>query len=97
VGFTERRESRHAEHDLWITTPWSSQIMGSETSPMSKAAIEKSVRLIWVVGNCIWCSLVLVLWWRKYEAQTLMVSGFGACWSYVGGAWLAKLRKTKET
>jgi hypothetical protein len=72
---------------------------------MSKNAIERSVKLVWVAGNCVWCPLVLFLWWRGYEAQTFaeaslnitrlgMVAGIGACWSVAGRVWLAKIRKT---
>jgi hypothetical protein len=75
---------------------------------MSKTGVEKSVKLLWFVGNCFWCPMVLVLWWHGYEAQTFaqasrnitwlgMVSGMGACWSVAGAAWLAKLRKTRKT
>jgi hypothetical protein len=75
---------------------------------MSKTAIEKSVRLLWVVGNFLWCSMAPLLWWHGYEAQTAaqaslnitrlgMVSGIGALWSVVGAVWLAKYRKTRKT
>lgn len=78
--------------------------MRLETSPMSKIGTEKSVRFLWVVGNCIWCSMIPILWWRGYEAQTatqaslnstrlLFVSGIGGLWSVVGAVWLAKHRK----
>ena len=71
---------------------------------MSKTGIEKSVKILWVVGNCLWCSMVPLLWWHAYEAQTaaqaslnstrlLFVSGTGGLWSLAGAAWLAKLRK----
>ena len=71
---------------------------------MSKTGMEKSVKILWVVGNCLWCSMVPLLWWHTYEAQTaaqaslnstrlLFVSGIGGLWSLAGAAWLAKLRK----
>lgn len=75
---------------------------------MSETGIENLVKLLWAVGNCIWCPMVLVLWWRGYKAQTFaqaslnmtwlgMVAGIGACWAVAGGVWLAKLRKTRNT
>jgi len=74
---------------------------------MSEPGTEKSVKLWWVVGNCLWCSLVSLLWWHGYEAQTAaqaslnitrlgMVSGIGALWSVAGAAWLVKHRKTRK-
>jgi hypothetical protein len=81
--------------------------MRSETSPMSKIGTEKPVRPLWVVGNCIWCSMIPILWWHAYEAQTaaqaslegmrlLFVSGIGGVWSLAGGVWPAKLRKLRK-
>jgi membrane protein DedA with SNARE-associated domain len=75
---------------------------------MSKAGIEKSVFLLWFMGACVWCPMVLVLWWYGYESQTFaqasfnstrleMVAGIGTLWSVVGAVWLAKLRKTRKT
>lgn len=74
---------------------------------MSKTGIEKSAKLFWLVGCCIWVPMILVLWWHGYEAQTAaqaslsitrlgVVSGIGVIWSVVGAAWLAKLRKTRS-
>jgi hypothetical protein len=74
---------------------------------MSKTGMEKSVRLLWIVGNCLWCAIVPLLWWHAYEAQTFaraslnitrlgMVSGIGACWAVAGAVWLAKYRKTRN-
>ena len=76
----------------------------TERSPMSKISVEKWVKLLWVVGTCLWCSMIPLLWWHGYEAQTaaqaslnstrlLFVSGIGGLWSLAGAAWLAKLRK----
>ncbi len=75
---------------------------------MFKTAIERPVRLWWIVGNCIWCPLILVLWWHAYESQTFAqasltvtwleaVSSIGVLWSVIGAVWLAKLRKTRRT
>ncbi len=69
---------------------------------------EKSVKLLWVVGNCLWCPVVALLWWQGYESQTFaqasrdiarlgMVAGFGAVWSIAGAAWLANLRNARTT
>ena len=80
----------------------------SETSPMSKTGIEKSVKLLWVVGIGVWGSMVALLWWHLYEAQTFaqaslnstrlgLVSAIGIFWSLAGAAWLAKLKKTRTT
>jgi hypothetical protein len=74
---------------------------------MSKTGIEKSVKLFWVVGYCIWVPMVAVLWWHGYEAQTAAQASFnmtrletvsviGVIWSVAGAAWLAKLRKTRK-
>jgi len=46
------------------------QIMELGTGPVSKIGVEKSVKILWVVGNCLWCSIVLILWWHGYDAQT---------------------------
>ena len=75
---------------------------------MSKTGIEKSVKLLWVVGIGVWGSMVALLWWHLYEAQTFAqaslsiaqlgtVSGIGAIWSIVGAVWLSKSRKTRGT
>ena len=83
--------------------PGDSPVGGSGTSPMPKIGIEKPVKLLWVEGNCLWCSMVPLLWWRAYEAQTAaqaslnitrlgVVSGIGAVWSVAGAVWLTKLR-----
>jgi Na+/melibiose symporter-like transporter len=75
---------------------------------MSKNGIEKSAKLLWVLGNCVWCPMVLILWWHGYQAQTFAqaslsiaqlgtVSGIGAIWSIVGAVWLSKSRKTRGT
>jgi hypothetical protein len=74
---------------------------------MSKIGIEKSVMLLWFMGTCVWCPMVLVLWLQGYETQTfaqaslnstrlLFVSGIGVLWSLAGAVWLAKLRKTRR-
>jgi hypothetical protein len=74
---------------------------------MSKTGIEKSVMLVWFMGTCVWCPILLVLWWHGHEAQTfaqaslnstrlLCVSGIGVLWSLAGAVWLAKLRKARE-
>lgn len=71
----------------------------------SKIGLEKSVKLLWIVGNCLWCSLIPLLWWHGWNSQTsaqaslnstrlLCVSGFGVLWTFIGSACLAKLRKT---
>jgi len=70
---------------------------------MPKTGIEKSLRLLWVVGNCLWCSMIPLMWWHAYEAQTAAkaslsiawlgtVAGIGAVWSVAGAVWLAKRR-----
>jgi hypothetical protein len=75
---------------------------------MSKTGIERSVKLLWVVGTCVWCPMVALLWWHGYEAQTFahaslnstrlgLVSGIRVLWSLAGAVWLAKLRKTRTT
>ena len=80
--------------------------MRSETSPMSKTGIEKSVRLLWVVGNCLCCFILPLLWWQGYEAQTAahaslnitrlgIVSSIGILWAVAGAAWLANRKKRK--
>jgi len=74
---------------------------------MSKISVEKWVKLLWVVGTCLWCSMIPLLWWHGYEAQTAMqaslnstrlgmVSGIGVVWSVTGAAWLAKHRKPRK-
>lgn len=40
------------------------------TGPMPKTGVEKSVKILWVVGNCLWCAIDLILWWHGYDAQT---------------------------
>jgi len=40
------------------------------TGAMSKTGVEKPVKILWFVGNCLWCSIVLILWWHGYDAQT---------------------------
>jgi hypothetical protein len=85
-----------------------SPIMRSGTSATSKIGIEVLFKLLWVAGSCLWCSMVLFLWWHGYEAQTAaqaslnitrlgMISGIGILWSVAGAAWLAKHRKTRKT
>jgi hypothetical protein len=75
---------------------------------MSKTGIEKSVKLLWVVGICLWCPMAALLWWHGYEALTFaqaslnltrlgLVSGIGALWSVAGAIWLAKHRNTRTT
>ena len=70
---------------------------------MSKTGIERSLRLLWVVGNCLWCSMIPLMWWHAYEAQTSAqaslsipwlgtAAGIGAVWSIAGAVWLAKRR-----
>jgi hypothetical protein len=69
---------------------------------------EKTVVLLYFIGTCVWCPMMLVLWWRGHETQTfapaslnstrlLCVSSFGVLWSIAGAVWLAKLRKTRKT
>lgn len=71
---------------------------------MSKT--EKSVKLLWIVGNCLLCFMIPLLRWHAYEAQTFaqaslnisrfgMISGIGVMWSVAGAAWLAKHRTRK--
>jgi hypothetical protein len=71
---------------------------------MPKTSIEKSVILLRFIGTCVWCPMVLVLWWHGHETQTfaqaslnstrlLFVSGTGVLWSLAGAVWLAKLKK----
>jgi hypothetical protein len=70
--------------------------------------IEKTVILLYFMGTCVWCPMVLVLWWHGHEAQTvaqaslystwlLFASGIGIFWSLAGAVWLAKLRKMRNT
>ena len=70
--------------------------------------IEKAVILLYFKGTCVWCPMVLVLWWHGHETQTvaqaslnsarlLCVSGIGVLWSIAGAVWLAKLRKMRTT
>jgi len=74
---------------------------------MSKTGIEKLVKVLWVVGSCLWCSMAPLLWWQGYEAQTFaqasldstrlgMVSGIGALWSVAGAVWLANLERPER-
>jgi hypothetical protein len=35
-----------------------------------KTGLERSVNLLWVVGNCLWCSIDLILFWHGHDAQT---------------------------
>ena len=64
----------------------------------SKTAKEKLVMLLWIVGNCVWCPMVLVLLWHQGDAQTFaqasanstrlgMVSGLGTLWAVAGAVW----------
>jgi hypothetical protein len=75
---------------------------------MPKTATEESVMLLWFIGTCIWCPILLLLWWHGHEALTvaeaslnssrlLIVSSTGVLWSVAGAVWLAKLRKTGTT
>ena len=78
---------------------------------MPKTGLEKSVvlfMLVWFMGTCVWCPMVLVLWWHGYETQTfaqaslnstrlLCVSSAGVLWSVAGAVWLAKHKRTRET
>ena len=70
--------------------------------------IEKTVILLYFMGTCVWCPMVLVLWWHGHEAQTvaqaslnstrlLFAIGIGIFWSLAGAVWLAKLRKMRNT
>ena len=70
--------------------------------------IEKAVILLYFMGTCVWCPMVLVLWWHGHETQTvaqaslnstrlLFVCGIGVLWSLAGAVWLAKLRKMRKT
>ena len=36
---------------------------------MSNTGVEKSVKVLWVVGNCVWCSVIFILSWHGYDAQ----------------------------
>jgi hypothetical protein len=78
---------------------------------MPKTGIERSVMLfmlVWFIGTCVWCPMVLVLWRHGYETQTfaqaslnstrlLWVSSIGVLWSLGGAVGLAKLRKMRKT
>jgi hypothetical protein len=83
---------------------------GKRNSPIKRSdpTSNTGIELLWLMGNCIWCATVPLLWWHGYEAQTaaqaslnstrlLFVSGIGGLWSIAGGVWLAKLRKTRKT
>ena len=70
-----------------------------------KTAMEKLAKILWAAGNCVWCPMVLLVWWHGHESQTLaraslkatqleMVSGIGVLWLVAGAVWLAKLRRT---
>ena len=82
--------------------------MRSGTSPMPLTGIEKTVVLLYFIGTCVWCPMMLVLWWHGHESQTfaqaslnstglLGVSSLGVLWSIAGAMWLAELRKTRKT
>jgi hypothetical protein len=69
--------------------------------------MEKSVMLVWFLGTCVWCPILIVVWLHGYKAQTFAqaslnrtrlawVSGFGVVWSVAGAVWLAKLRKARS-
>ena len=89
-------------------TPQMEKPNPSETSPISKTGMEESVKLLWLAGNCFWCAMIPLLWWRGYEAQTAaqaslattrleMVAGFGGIWAVTGAVWLAKHRTARES
>jgi hypothetical protein len=74
---------------------------------MPMAGIEKKVIILYFIGTCVWCPMMLVLWWYGREAQTFAqaslnstrlacVSGFGVLWSIAGAVWLAKLRRMRK-
>ena len=82
---------------------------GKRNSPIKRSdpTSNTGIELLWLIGNCIWCATVPLLWWHGYEAHTaaqaslnstrlLFVSGIGGLWSIAGGVWLAKLRKTRK-
>jgi hypothetical protein len=75
---------------------------------MSKTGMEKTVIFFYFIGTCIWCPILLLLWWRGHEALTfaeasrnstrlLCVSSTGVLWSIAGAVWLAKLKNTRAT
>ncbi len=75
---------------------------------MSQTGIEQPVKWLWITGIVVWCSMVALLWWHGYEAQTFaqaslnstrlgLVSVAGVFWSLAGGFWLARLKKTRQT
>jgi hypothetical protein len=77
-------------------------------NPMPKTGRVTTVKLLWLWGSFVWCSLVAFVWWRGYESQTfaqasrtntwvLFASGIGTLWSVAGGVWLEKIRKTRTT
>jgi hypothetical protein len=37
---------------------------------MPKTGREKTVKLLWLWGNFVWCSIVALLWWHGHESQT---------------------------
>jgi len=75
---------------------------------MPMTGMEKTVTFFYFLGTCVWCPMVLVLWWHGHETQTvaqaslnstrlLFVCGIGVLWSIAGAVWLAKLRKMRKT
>ncbi|MGD0796243.1 MAG: hypothetical protein ABR910_00845 [Acidobacteriaceae bacterium] len=73
---------------------------------MNNTRMEKSVRFVWTIGNCIWCPIAVFLWWRIYESQTVAQAShsnlcfasvllFGIWWGIGGAVWLEKRKKAQ--
>jgi hypothetical protein len=71
-----------------------------------KVGTEQWVKLLWYVGFFIWGPMLVLLWLRLRDAQTVapaslggrrlaIVSFIGMFWSVTGPRWLAKLRKNR--
>jgi len=65
--------------------------------------MEKSVRLVWILGIGLWIPMVALLWWHAYQAQNFRqaslngtwlstLAAFGGLWSIAGVTLLKKLR-----
>lgn len=74
---------------------------------MSKSGVEKSVQLLWIGGSCFWGLMILLLWWRGFEARSFAqaslctawlgtVSGISVLWCVAGAAFVRR-EKTRTT
>jgi hypothetical protein len=71
---------------------------------MSKTGADKTIQLLWIVGSCFWCLMILLLWWRVFEARNFaqaslstgwlgMVSATTVLWCVGGAAFLRHKKK----